>query len=444
MSTQLPNTETNTPDYLLGIERGHMVRVPISPSQPNDSQSIATLAAAQVAAGATGVAGVTAGGALVGPSGAALSVAGALGSGHISKLKSSIYAFNQGYRTRPPIILGIGDSNFTGEGAGTGGTANLNNAFAVSPMQQTITALGGTLGGLPVRNTMWFGEGNITANSVAVNAYDPRVTLGTGATIAATANTTGGRFIDLAVGSDFVTFNFGSALTNVEFHYRTDGVSSAAVGIYASDNTLIATANQSPANSVAVTSASSAKFADGIVKIRNDGAAVGNIAGIIAWNSAEKSIIMGQATWSASKAADYAVVTSPWNGSGFLNTIKPEVCIVALTINDINATTAFATYGTSLAVTTSLAAAYGDLIAVTGAPGGGASYTTTLQHYLIQREVLKQAALYDGGFISMHSVFGSYAAANAAGLMFNNIPHMTAAGYAVQATQFAAALRSLV
>ncbi len=41
MSTQIPNTETTTPDYLLGIERGHPVRVPITARQPNDSATVA-------------------------------------------------------------------------------------------------------------------------------------------------------------------------------------------------------------------------------------------------------------------------------------------------------------------------------------------------------------------------------------------------------------------
>ncbi len=40
MSIQLPSTQTNTPDFLLGVERGHFVLVPFAAGQPNDRAEI--------------------------------------------------------------------------------------------------------------------------------------------------------------------------------------------------------------------------------------------------------------------------------------------------------------------------------------------------------------------------------------------------------------------
>jgi hypothetical protein len=62
-----PSITSTNPDYLVGIDGGHMVRVPVN--APDGQRANVGLSQAQIAAGATGVAGVTADGGIVGPDG---------------------------------------------------------------------------------------------------------------------------------------------------------------------------------------------------------------------------------------------------------------------------------------------------------------------------------------------------------------------------------------
>lgn len=354
------------------------------------------------------------------------------------RLGSAIAARKAGLRTRPPIIMGIGDSNFTGEGAGTGGTALLNGGFAASPMQKILSHLT-ELGGLPLRNTAFFGEGNSGNNAIPVGLYDTRITLGTGWDRDASTGPIGGRFIDGQIGSGFLTVNFGSPLDTVEVHYPTNTTLSAALGVYASDDTLIGTINQSGALGISSQQFTSSKFADGIVKFKNDGAALALISGCICWLSTEKAVIVCQGTWSAATAATYAATTNPWTGLGHMSRIQPDCTIVALTINDINAGTVAATYGTNLATVLAVPALWGDVIVATGAPCNATNWTANSTWRTLEREAIKAGALYGAPFVSMHNEFGSWATANAQGYFYNNL-HMSAAGYSKQAQIFARVL----
>ena len=295
------------------------------------------------------------------------------------RLASAISAYKAGLRTRPPIIMGIGDSNFTGEGGGTAGTALLNGGFAASPMQN-IGRYATSIGGLPIRNTAFFGEGNSGNNSIPVGLYDTRITLGSGWDRDAATGPIGGRFIDGQIGSGFLTVNFGSPLDTVEVHYPTNTTLSAALGVYASDDTLIGTINQSGALGISSQQFTSSKFADGIVKFRNDGAALALITGAICWLSTEKAVIICQGTWSAATAATYAATTNPWTGMGHMSRIQPDCTIIALTINDINAGTVTATYGTNLAAVVAVPALWGDVVVATGAPCNATNWTATVSY----------------------------------------------------------------
>lgn len=369
-----------------------------------------------------------------------------LQTGKRSRLKSAMDAWAAGYRTRPPIILGIGDSNFTGEGAGSGGPTNLNGAFAASPIQQMATALG-TLNGNPVRNTMWFGEGNITANGASVALYDPRLTLGSGwAADSYSASILGARhLINPTSGSGFLTFNCGSALTDVEVHYPVNTTSlSTSVGIYASDNTLLGSMNQiGGAQGIASLKVTSSKLSDGIVKIRNDASGTAFIAGMIGWNSAEDAVIVGQGTWSGALVSDINNTIAPWAGTSYIKTILPDLVITGLTINDIVNSTSTTTFASGMTTLMGVISTYADSVLATGAPGGGTNYTSSTHWRDIERELIKVAAAFGSEFVSMHRVFDNYAALDAAGFAYNNVPHLTSSGYAVQASVLAEVVRGM-
>lgn len=361
-----------------------------------------------------------------------------------SKLGAAIRAYQAGYRTRPPVIFGIGDSNFTGEGAGTSGAAMLGGAFANSPMQQTATLLG-SLRGLPVKKTAVFGEGNSGNNSIAVSAYDPRLTLGTNWSRFASANTIGGRLLQSTDNSDYLTINFGEAVSNIELYYPTilsgDGPASS-VGVYSSNNTLLGTfTNLAGSYSIGALKIA-ASLPDGIVKIKGITAGIVYVAGVIAYPT--NSIIIAQGTWSGSKVSDYASTALPMYGVGFLDLIQPDLTVIALTINDIIAGTSASAYNTSLSAIVAKAALTGDVILMTGAPGASANFTANNTWLTLEQEMQKVAQVYGCETISMHKEFASSAAIVAAGMSYNTTPHLNAAGYAKTAQILASRIRSLV
>jgi len=235
------------------------------------------------------------------------------GGGAQSSLKSAITAYNAGLRTRPPIILGLGDSNFTGEGSGSGsGTVpKLTGAFLNNPVQK-IKSFMPTLGGLRVINTAVFGEGNITANACPVAEYDPRITLGSGWAPSAAAGAIGGRLFECATIGGDLTINFGERIDTVEIYCGKWASGSADVSIKSSDDTVIGSVTTfNASNAYAVTTFTNAKFADGIVKIKNNAAGTAYIIGVVAYPTNEKVVVLAQSSWSAGLSANYSNITPP-------------------------------------------------------------------------------------------------------------------------------------
>jgi len=361
-----------------------------------------------------------------------------------SRLASAASAHKSGLRARPPVIFFGGDSNMMGEGAGdgTGNVGRITNAFKNS-IPQKVNSVLPTLLGLPIRNTAVFGDGNAGQYPTStVTEYDSRLTLGSGTQRDSTTTTIGCRFFTMSASSGYLQINFGSPIDTVEIYYPTETNLSASVGVYSSDNTLIGSYSCAAATSALVQTFTSAKFADGIVKLKNNsGTAVGYLAGAIAYNSNEKSIILAQGAWGGGKAANYADATTAYAGCGFIDVIKPDTSIWALTINDIIAGTATATYNTQLSYIAGKSARYGDLLLATGQPGNHANFLNSVWKD-IEFEMYKVAAIYGAGTISMHKEFDSWAALNAAGLEYDAYHH-NAAGYLRQASIFASYLSKL-
>lgn len=373
---------------------------------------------------------------LVGPDGVVAPLGGATAQ---TSLASAIAAYKAGLRSRPPLILGIGDSNFTGEGAGTGtGTVpKLTGAFANSPVQQIKNYLP-TLQGLRVINTAFFGEGNSSNNATPVAEYDPRLTLGSGWTPSGSAQVIGGRFFETATTAGDLTINFGERVDVVEVFYLVSATGSTTVNVKSSDNTVRGTFSCNNASSgYSYVTVTNSAFNDGIVKITNGAANSAYILGVIAYPTNEQVVVLAQSSCSSAKTADYAATTG-YAGLQPLWVIKPDFMLIQLTINDINGGTVIGTYATNWTTILDLASKFGDVVLATGGIGGGTNYTNgTYRTY--ETQLYKSAGAYGYPVINMHRRFVSWAASNAEGYEYDN-NHRTAAGYAVQAQIFANAI----
>lgn len=365
-------------------------------------------------------------------------------SGFGSSLRAAIRAYKRGLRTRPPVIFGAGDSNFTAEGAGDGaGTVpKLNNAFGYGPIEQIATA-SPFLAELPVRTTAWFGEGNSANNSIPASEYNPKITLGTGwvRTVGVDSPLTGKFFEGGAASAGYFQYSFGVPLTHVEMYFIVNATNSASVGVYNSANTLIQTINTNGADACTRFTVN-ANFADGIVKLKNNGAANCYILGMIAWNSAEKAIILARGSYSGSVVADYTATTNVWSGMGLYPAIQPDATLVSLTINDIVAGTTRANYNTGLTYIGDFVLRSGDLIVSTGGNGTAAAWTNGTSAG-IEAEAKIVAAKFGAPFVSMHKEWVSWAATNAIGQEFDG-NHRTRSGYLRQAEVYAQLLKALL
>lgn len=352
------------------------------------------------------------------------------------RFSMAIRALKAGRRTRPVIALGMGDSNMTAQGAGTG-TNGLVGARALGPWVQVKT-YAPSIAGLAVSTNSIIGDGNQT--DVPINSWDPRINLGaTTPWTTAVRESIAGRFFDGAVGSDDLTLTFDAGTNRVELYFPqyTTGYS-ASVGVYASDGTQVGTfSNTAGANAVTAAQFTSTKFADGIVRIRNlSGASPARVFGGIGWDFAAPGIIL--ATISSSNARwSYASGTAnPWSGSGILNAIKPDLVYSALSINDIANGTALATLNSEMSSSASIITRYAEWICGTGAPPSVVGMTNGVSQG-IEVEMIKVASSYGADYLSMHRYFGDVSG----GADWFDWGHQRASGYAKQAEVLAKVLQ---
>lgn len=362
----------------------------------------------------------------------------------LPQLASAIAAYKRGFRTRPPVIMGIFDSNGVPDGAGDGGT-HFVNAFGKGPFTQ-IATLQPTLAGLPLKNTAWLGEGNMSTSAfaVGVTTFNPNLILGSGwnRDPAQTFGLGGFWMRADASAAGYLEYRFGGPISHCEFLTRTSATDSSSIGVYNSSNTLI-TSFTSVAGAPGIQKITVANsFSDGIVKVKNNAASFFRLGGMIAWNDAVPSIILVNSGFCGSKVADYNVTTSPWDGMGFYPLIAPDATLVSLTINDILAPTARATYNTSLTTMLSTCSEYGSLIVSTGGNGSAAGYSDGTSRG-IEAEAKAVASKFSAPFISMHDEWVSWAATNAIGYELD-ANHRRAVGYLDQARVYGEAFKAFL
>lgn len=362
-----------------------------------------------------------------------------------SQLLSAISAYKRGLRTRPPIIFGLGDSNFCPDGPGDGATHYVN-AFGKGPIDRIINTAP-TLAGLPLKNTSWFGEGNmsVSAFAVSVTSFNPKLTLGGGWNMdnAAKFGIGGGWMRGDAPTVGYLQYSFGSSVNNVEIYFRTSTTDSASVGVYNSANTLITSftcvAGAPGVNKITV---SGTTFSDGIVKLRNNGAAFTRIAGMIAWDSTVPSILLVNTGFCAAPCAHFATATFAWDGLAFVPLIAPDCTILGLSINDIIAGTVRATYNTDLSYIANFVNNYGDVIISTCGNGSSANYLNGVSDG-IAAEAKLVAAKFNAPFVDMQKEWVSWAATNAIGYELD-AHHRTLAGYTDQGRVYGELLQSII
>lgn len=360
-----------------------------------------------------------------------------------SKLGAAIRAYQNGYRTRPPVIFMMGDSNMTGEGGGTSGARMMNGAFANSVPQKVADYLS-SIKGIPVKKSATFGDGNSGIVGVALNDYDPRITVSGGWNRSANTGTIGGRYIETSDTTGQLVYSLGAGITDIEIYYPiVSAQGSTSVGVYNSADTQLGIINMATAAaSIGVLKINSSTIADGVIKFKNLASGKAWIAGVLAYGP--NQIIVAQGTWSGSKVSDYATLTSPYLGCGFLDLIQPDLTVVSEIINDINAGTTASAYNASLSTIASKAALYGDVVLMTSAPGGGANYTANQGWLNLEQEMQKVAGVYGCETLSMHKEFVSNAAIIAAGFSYDTVPHLTSVGYAKVANILAQKIRSMI
>lgn len=354
----------------------------------------------------------------------------------VPHLAAAVRAYLSGVRSRPPIMFGIGDSNFGGNGAGLGGgtVGKWQAAYNRGPFMQ-LKALYPTLMGLRVIDTAVFGEANCTSDSEPVSEYDPRVTLSGGWGVSGTPLAIGGRWFETSSTTGELRVAFGQRIDVVEVYFVTVSGASADIKVQSSDGTIIGAFSCAGASGVSKATFTSAKFNDGIVRIKNNAGGSAFVAGVIAYPTNEPVLILAQGAWAGGTVGNYASTANPWEGAAFHPIIKPDYTLVQLTINDINYNTTVATYGTNLTSLLTTLTRSGDVVFSTGGIGNDVNYLNGNADLIIQK-ARQVCSSFSVPFINLHTRFDKWTSSNALGYEYD-WNHRTYAGYTEQAKIFA-------
>jgi lysophospholipase L1-like esterase len=159
-------------------------------------------------------------------------------------------------------------------------------------------------------------------------------------------------------------------------------------------------------------------------------------AGILSfatYNSAQKQITTFVAGWSGGVAANLSsTANGPQDSLNALQFIAPDLTILMIGNNDMNASTSISTFTTDVQNIITAAKASGDIILVTDAPIaasniGGQAPLAEQQEYV--NALISLAQSNGVNLVNLYQLWGSYTQANANGWMANTV-HPNAAGYA--------------
>lgn len=310
-------------------------------------------------------------------------------------------------------LLFVGDSTTVGAGAGTGGSGNMNSAISRSIAARVASNLNRTV------PTMWdsiWGSQNVTS-LVTYPAYDPRVSLGTGWSMAG-GGTLGSHFFQYTTGSaGTLAFTPTASCDRATvYYYRNAGQGSYAINV--DGGATISTVSTAGAAGFV---ADTVSFAAGTHTINLVASNNGNmfISGVIPWLSTTVSVDVILGGW-------HGALAGTINGAGSfgpltaLRAIAPDCTVINLTINDSNAGTDMATYRGHMASIIAAAQESGDVILMVGPPSNTVAATNgTLDQYVAT--ILDLADYYGCGVVDLKERWGSYAESSPTLPYFDNL-----------------------
>ena len=329
-------------------------------------------------------------------------------------------------------IVVLGDSTSMGEGAGTGGSSNLNAAFVQGWPEQ----MGPILSKQIAANTNAIFGDQGTYSYVAYNTYDPRVTLGANWALA-NINAIGGNTWVYNTGAvnNFAFTPVGSVDTAVVC-FTSGGGGTAAVNVDGGSTLgTIGTGSAAQCNTYTFTAG-----AHTINLVPSNNGAL-YVLGVIAYLSTTPAVDIIQDGVIAATVSNFNYSAQPYNILPELSLISADLTIIDLTVNDSNnnGLSYLPTYvATVQAMITGAKTGGSDVMLISGPPSNTANATNgTLASY---NAALQQLALTNNvPLLSFSNRWTSYAVTNPIFPYYDGL-HPGKTGYSDMASAVAQAL----
>ena len=304
-------------------------------------------------------------------------------------------------------LLVISDSTATGTGAGSSGSYNTTGAYPYN----WVTALSKQLSSFVATNdNTFFGDQNIVGSGQQTNynTYDTRVTVGGGWSVATGLGGLGANFYTSG-SAGTLAFTPSGNIDSVTIWYTTSG----GLGTFTTNfdgGSSLGTINQGTGGT---TYTSTTYTTTSGTHTYNVVWASGTIyfSGEVAYLSTTPAIDLYHSGWFSAYASSFNTSSSPWNPIPAIQTVAPDLTIIALTINDSNNGTTLSSYQTNMQAIITAAKASGDCLLVGGAPSNTTqAINGTLATFLAVNRTL---ALSNGcDFIDIPTRWVSYANTN--------------------------------
>lgn len=237
----------------------------------------------------------------------------------------------------PARFIVVGDSNVSGQGAGTG-TGNLTGAYEVSFAHKLADKFG-------FNTDHIFGDQNVGVSVTYAGTYDTRLSVsGSGWGIDSTAQIAGGRFF-VATSNSSGLLRFTPEDDVESFKVWTPKTSGITTNFVVSiDGSPVDTFSQ--AGTAALEShVYNETLGSHYIEFSNGGAGGGTgfFMGVETFDGTDNphAFMLG---WAGAKMADIAKITDPWSSLKGMIALEPDYTVLYCTINDIAAATSGATY----------------------------------------------------------------------------------------------------
>lgn len=337
-------------------------------------------------------------------------------------------------------IACVGDSNTVGWGAATG-TSGLTAARVKSYPAYLSSILTGM--GYATNLQSFWGDGNLTANSIGYNTYDPRLVLPGDWVMQSSALTysLGGQLFRCPspITSSLAFTPTGSVDTFVIYSVNNAGNGTFTVNV--DGGATAATVNNNTTAAVQATTVTSTLGAHTLNMQRSAGGTI-FIMGVLAYDSTASKIDilnMGSAGW---KATEWAYSANAWSPAPALTALDPDLTIINLGINDWKDTpTDLSTFTTNLQTVITAALAGGGSCILNVPFPSQTTRASVAQQAPFVSAIRSLGALNSCPVVNLTDRFVDWATANTLGFAYNDL-HPNSYGYADMAQAQIAALLS--